>query len=781
MKEDTIFTLSDFKRLFYRHRRSIIKGSLGVCLIVFCFLLQREPTYLAEATFKQGHGKVEQSFDWKNLMRMASLQEPESSAISLMLSQNLLHRAVQQMGWQAHISSDSLWKRIADNIRIALGIAIDTPSFVFENVHYTGDKTTTYGVRFQDEKTYEILDEKQNRLILSQVGDYVSMPGLAFTLLEYPKHIKMGKTYKLHVHPWQPIVASVKKRFSIKQTPLDKTVLNLKFPHRSKTEGARFLNTLMLVYQNYLKEENQAITDAQLKYLERRQDELNHRLDKTLEEHVSYFKKNLGDKGFIDLEQEISTVSKPREGYLQKLFDVEFELGRLQNVSSSTKQESEEFRGIDSQTARSLYLQYTRELDTLEATLKQLLFLQSQISDPSLDISSLGSILTDTVTQEMIRSASTLELELHDEANRSEKEHLRLRETLATKRKFIASHLSQSIDLHHIRSALIKEKLSSLEQVIADLLRTEKKLIEDRLLEVRDRMSDWPEKWSLDKKFKLRTELTKGMMEGLSQVFESKTLNRHLFHVESRPIDSAIAPLSPQPPRFAFFLLSTFCASALLLYLYFFFRALQKGVPLSIQTLQVMGEHVSGEISFSITQPFDQIKFSDLETLRKISAFLLAKQEKLCVGLLSTQIDFSRSLAHLLHMHNKKSLVLYTQFDTVTLQKDIPGLWHYLTGSIENLPIRSAEAYDYVPAGGTTRFGEELLSEGKFASLLATLRETYDFIFLIGSSSLLPFLDAAIVTHDTHSTKEWEKIGTWNRQKNSLSATFVQLEMTEAT
>ncbi len=779
MKEDILFTPADFKRLFFRHRRRILKGSLWTGLVVFLFLLTREPTYLAEATFKQGSGKIEQNFDLKSFLRMTASQESESSATTLMLSQNLLRRTVQELGWQMEVPASKFWRKITDNFLAESGSELSAQSrFVFEKVHYDGEKPKSLFLRFTNPTTYEVLDQ-DNRLSLAQIGDTVSFDRLSFVLRHAPEDLKIGTIYPLQIQPWQPVVAAAKKRFSIKPTALDKSVLALKFPHRSRLEGVRFLNTLMGIYQDFLKEENQAITDAQLKYLERRQDELNSKLDSTLEEHVSHLQKNLGDKGFVDLEQEVETVSKPREGYLQKLFDVEFELGRLKNVAPVAKMGADEFRGIDSQTARSLYLQYTRELDALQATLKQLLFLQSQMSDPHLDISSLGSILTDPVTQEMIRSASTLELELHDEANRSDKEHLRLRETLATKRRFISSHLSQSIDLHHIRISLIKEKLSSLEHVMVDLLSNEKKLIEERLVEMGNRMSDWPEKWSLNKKFKLRTELTKGMMEGLTQVFESKTLNRHLFHVESRPIDPATPPLHPQSPRLFYLVLSAICASALLIYLYFLFRALQRGLPLSIQTIHAMGEHVSGEISSSILGPFEKLKSSDLETLRNISSFLLQKQEKLCVGLLGTQIDFSIALARLLQMHHKKTVILDVQFDKVVLAEDTPGLWHYLTGTAETLPIRRHVAYDFVPAGGTTRFADELLTEGKFASLLSSL--DYDFIFLVGSSSLLPFLDAAIVTLDVDNASEWEKIRAWNRQKNSPRATFVQLQILEAT
>ncbi|MBS0615615.1 MAG: hypothetical protein JSR58_03565 [Verrucomicrobia bacterium] len=776
MNDDLIFTTSDFKRLFFRHRRTILKGTLITALFVFLFLLTRPPTYLAEASFKQGSAKVEQNFDWKSLLRMTSMQDSESSAISLMLSQKLLHRTVEEMGWQLSVPTDGLWKKIIDNIRTEAGLPFHTPTFAFAKAHYAGEKTLTYGLRFVDEKTYEVLDKNNNRLALAHVGDAVSFENISFTLCSCPENLKIGKTYNLLAHPWQPVVAWAKKLFSIKPTPLDKSVLSLKFPHRSKEEGARFLNTLMQVYQNYLKEENQAITDAQLKYLERRQDELNFKLDRTLEEHVSYLKKNLGEKGFVDLEQEIETVSKPREDYLQKLFDVEFELGRLKNISFPAK--NEEFRGIDSHTARNLYLQYTRELDSLEATLKQLLFLQNQMTDPHLDISSLGSILTDSVTQEMIRSASTLELELHDEANRSDKEHLRLREALDTKRRFISSHLAQSIDLHQIRIALIKEKLTSLEHVMVDLLRTEKKLIEERLSEMGNRMSDWPEKWSLDKKFKLRAELTKGMMEGLTQIFESKTLNRHLFHVESRPIDVATAPLRPQSSHLLLFLLgATFC-TALLIYLYFLFQALRRAVPLSIQTLQAMGEHVSGEISSSLLKPFEDCNDSDLETLRKAAQFLLDRREKLCVCLPCLQIDFSKSLAHLLHMQSKKSLIIHADFDKVATLTDMPGLWHFLTGSAETPPIRHTASYDYIPAGARDRFAEEMLSH-KFEALLLALREKYDFIFLIGPPSLLTFSDVGIVTLDPENVPAWGEIQSWNRQKNSSCVTFIQLAISE--
>ncbi len=165
------------------------------------------------------------------------------------------------------------------------------------------------------------------------------------------------------------------------------------------------------------------------------------------------------------------------------------------------------------------------------------------------EISTLSNILNDSVTQQLVQKSSELSGQLCDLINRSGREHERLKEALAIQKRFLESHLSQTLELGKIRIQLIKEKISSLYDVMKDLLQKEKSVLENKIEELKVAMQELPELWHLDKRLKFKAELTKGMMEGLTHIAESKNLSRHLYQVESKPLDSALPPFAPQSPH----------------------------------------------------------------------------------------------------------------------------------------------------------------------------------------------------------------------------------------
>jgi hypothetical protein len=122
---------------------------------------------------------------------------------------------------------------------------------------------------------------------------------------------------------------------------------------------------------------------------------------------------------------------------------------------------------------------------------------------------------------------------------------------------------------------------------------------------------------------KFRAELTKGMMEGLAQITESKTLSQHLYQVESKPIDLALIPVDPSPPYL--FVKAALVGIALLIlsYLFFLIRALTRGLPASLATLRLIGASTMGPTS-------------EKETLQRITYFLLERKPT-TVAVLSQQ------------------------------------------------------------------------------------------------------------------------------------------------
>lgn len=890
MNDSLFISFDDLKSLFRRLKGKMRQAALIGGLAFVGWGLIQQPQYVAEASFKQSSGKLEQNYDLKNFFQTLISKDNESSTVSLMFSHNILRRCIEELGWQARVET---FKSIHffDNIRTELGISLPNPDlFGFKHVIYRGETQKSFLLRLSSPETYEILNKDEALLCKGVIGEPAAFEDIKLTLDKIPKNLKINKAYHLSFFPLQSVTSAARSKFSIKPSQLDRSVLCLKYKDRSPERAAAFLNQIMLSYQNYLREENQILADAQLKYLEKRQEELNAKHDKTLQEHVAYLKQSVGDSGFIGLHQEIETLSVPQETYTNKLFDIDFEISHLTGepesspsfaqtclqkkldpidfehkkaASQQTKTVSSQleeavvlldkiekneplapprnptfasliarlknapdpaaaseaknrlvsnlrdfihslhlkqkileeepryahalesdFHGLDLESARKLHIQYHNALDQLHAGLKQLLYLQEHIDDPECELGSLVSILPDAITQDMVQKASLLEQQLQDALNRSEKEHERFREALSLQKRFIGHHISHSIELQKIRAELTKEKIASLQELILSLLKTEKKLIEDKLQDLKNQMSDVPEKWRLEHLLKLKTDLTKGMMEGLTHLTESKILNRHLYNVESKPIDKAFIPRSPQPPHLFLFT----CGGALLgpiaVYFWGLLLGLARGFPASLEYLKLIGEHTSGALSETCDAPFAEIQENDLETLRRAASFLYSqkKPEPLKVALLGEKNpNFSHNLASILALRGGKSIILDCNFDQIVSSEDIPGLWHYLSGQTDILKIRKFTDYDFVPAGGTTRHATELFTSEKFSKLTFE----YDFIFTLSRAKLsstetlelLKHVDAAIISITDESLDKLLPYRQSSRQKEKQNVTFMQYEL----
>ncbi len=180
-----------------------------------------------------------------------------------------------------------------------------------------------------------------------------------------------------------------------------------------------------------------------------------------------------------------------------------------------------EYQGIDLESAGSLYIDYNKKLNELEARQREYAFLISQMHDPHFEISSLSTVLNDHVSTGMIQKASQLVLDLKDRNNRSDKELEQLKEDLALQRGFLQMHLEQISQLNKLYSKLYEEKIYSLlnvkleliEQEIAiseknlqgyiatrmENLKQERSIIENHRKELHLEMAALPKKWAAEK------------------------------------------------------------------------------------------------------------------------------------------------------------------------------------------------------------------------------------------------------------------------------------------
>lgn len=438
--------------------------------------------------------------------------------------------------------------------------------------------------------------------------------------------------------------------------------------------------------------------------------------------------------------------------------------------------------GIRLVSAQALFDHYSKQFNELHAQMKQIIFIRDHLFDPHFEISTLSNVLPDPVTEHLVQRSSGLETELCDDVNRSLKDRLRLKNTLAIHKRFLDSHLEQTLQLSKIRIELIQEKIGSLSAVMKTVLQQEKKVLQKKIAELKQSMQALPDLWVHENRLKFKSELTKGMMEGLVHIAETKNLSDYLYQVESRPLDKATTPFSPIPPRLivktliAFILASFFCA------FFYLIQSLVRGIPTSLATLEALGQHTSGALSLESPLSLDSLQSQDPDTLRRIVSFLLEGGSPTTVAILGEkQTFFVPALSAFLKRHQRTSCVVDCNFGKIVLEEEKMGLFQILQGADFRPMLHPFDSYDFLAVGASSDEAVEMLKSPAFQTLIEQLSARYDYLFLLSrtpvesleTNTLLEASDCAIVLVDTSLTALQKRFDL-SRQKEKQRVTFVQ-------
>lgn len=594
MTEEIYISWEDLKKVYLKQRSAIGRLVLYSILLSLLYLLLRPISYQAQATFKQSFASTQEGFDFRNLLRNFSARTHEGSAIPIMLSRTVLGSTVEEIGLQLEIDSSGklakMGKRLKDNLLAAWGKKpLDRDDFEFRKASYLGDWGRCFYLKFSSPENFDLLDHNRQFLCKGRTHQVTAYETLHFTLIKTPASLQLGKFYPLTCPSLEQVVTKLRSKILIKPLKDERSILTISFAHPSRQKAALFVNTLMNKYEEFLNLQNYAIIRAQLGYLEKRQEELQVKWDREIQEHTAALQKNLSAEGFLTSEEAATSIFEPLQDFQNRLNEIEVEIAGLEKKRSSiqgsqllhqfkesvlaakTLQELDkvDLGAMTLPTCRTLYQSYCHQLDDLHAQMKQVVYFQGHLHEPHFEISTLCNVLTDSVTQQLVHKSTELESRLCDLVNHSSREQERLQETVATHKRFLGAHLTQTLQLGKIRIHLLQEKLHSLQTVMHRLLEQEKTVLESKIGELKNNLQSIPALWQIDKKLKFRAELTKGMMEGLTQITESKNLSQNLYQVESKPLDPALTPYSPLPPQLLF--KSTLVGIAVFVLSYLFF------------------------------------------------------------------------------------------------------------------------------------------------------------------------------------------------------------------
>jgi|688.fasta_scaffold32219_1 tyrosine-protein kinase Etk/Wzc len=421
-----------------------------------------------------------------------------------------------------------------------------------------------------------------------------------------------------------------------------------------------------------------------------------------------------------------------------------------------------EFQGINLATAHELYMNYSKSLNEIEAEILHDEFILNQMKDPNFEPSSLSSVLEDPVSREIIGRASNLLLMIQDQDNRSQKELDRLRNELSQQKGFLALHLEQTMQLLHLRKKLFQEKLLSVQNAQLQLIQQKISVLEQHLADYIDsrisnmkqerhaigqqqealkkEMEKLPEKWSSEKLIEQHLEMSRKMVEEITKLVEQKNISAHLDISQSAPVDVAVPPIHPVRSNFLMFgvlggVLGFFLSVGFILG-----KTAIKGIPATADNLRDQGLQVAGFLSKNVTS-LEVLRDEDLNTLRRLMSYIGVSKSldsggrALLLMLGSRGFDYSQQFAQLLSKSGQRVLLISLQFNRAPNPEEMPGLWQYLENGKSAPKILQKQGYDYIAAGGISRFSTELIKSDLFKKLLESLKNDYDWVIAVSRAS----------------------------------------------
>ena len=408
-----------------------------------------------------------------------------------------------------------------------------------------------------------------------------------------------------------------------------------------------------------------------------------------------------------------------------------------------------DFEGIDLETARKLHLEYSQEMNRSGIRKKQLLHVLHEMKKEEFEISSLCTVLDDPISHKLIQEAVQIKGTLADLETITTKEELRYQVQLARSSESLKQHTLQLVKLTHCQLGMLQEKMERLQEVMVDLLNQdialvekqlqeekrqrlsqlskEKQYIKDKIQENQSAMQLIPERWLRENMLNVKSELNLGMIEGMSKLVESKNAEHHLRQIESKPIDIAYLPIKPQ--RGFYLIIALFCG-VLSMAAHFgilLFRRMDRGLPVSFETLKELGENVLGKIDLSRIS--DHLE-TDEEMLEIVRKGLNTSDDHLAIIGSGAQ-KIGHLVAQLVALEENSVLLV----DSTFCESSKHGLWEYLDKEKGPCPIQKLGGYDLVEMGSSSRYGRETLRQKRFIEFIEKQEESYDRIILATSAS----------------------------------------------
>lgn len=446
---------------------------------------------------------------------------------------------------------------------------------------------------------------------------------------------------------------------------------------------------------------------------------------------------------------------------LLHLFDVQKKT--IEDRLSHQQSFEREFEGIDLETANNLYIAYSKELQEIETSVIQNKYLITKLKDPSFELSSLATILSDSVSREIIAKASATSLALQDQSNRTARELERLNEELELHKGFLSNHIAQVVHLLQLKVEFLKKKIEAVQIATLDLTRqkisiqekhlldygtskidsltVEREVIHKQKLALQEEFDKIPQQWATEKIVDLYLQTQGSLMQQIGGMIESKNIAAHIDITLSTPFDEATQPLHPNSPNLIIFgLLGAILGSCIALG-GILLKSVTSGIAATENNLKAANQRVCGILSQNFgLQGKEKIPSQDKDTLRRLSSFLLETTDKKTPSKTALLLEnkgpgYAQMLLELFKNRGLRVLLqpLSSGIDfqeTATVETKI-SLMNYLQKAQIAPTIIKGKDFDFIPFGEDSPFALELLTSKRYRDLLEGLASDYDIIVAV--------------------------------------------------
>lgn len=372
MPEESVITMSDLFHILKTHKVAILFGALFCCLFAAGFALSRPVLYNITGTFKD-KGKSTAGLSTLSMLLNTGTSQTEGEALATIKSRKFMEKLIYRRGLQGMLVKMEprfdLFGWIPDNILVEYAhfmsikkpILPDHPPTIWlQNVAYNDEISKSFTLHFLNEEVFEIFDQDNRSLGQHELGYKVNGSDFAFTVMRKSHELLTGTNWYLELMPLQTVSENLLGILTITADLNDRNLLHIKLLHTNRHIGTEILNSMMLIYQEHIRQEQKRISQEQIAYLEKRQTEMGDKLRKMMTEHAENMSTVMTKSGFLNSLKAIEFYSNSQTIYQQKLYDIELAIKRL------TKAQEENYAFYDVQGDPGVINQALAEIRSLK-------------------------------------------------------------------------------------------------------------------------------------------------------------------------------------------------------------------------------------------------------------------------------------------------------------------------------------------------------------------------------------------------------------------------------